>query len=326
MKISKNSKLRPIFLIASSALLSFFGLIEIENGLAKDSDDWRKVPVKCYLDKEKTIRYCETESENHSKVSFVVTPINKNVEIKPVVNRITCATSEAAEKEGAVAGVNAGFFNLHGGSSRKAGGVSSGEANVGYITINGQLICTPKDNTALVQNPKLQPFLKAILDRSELRFIADSKGKIVVKIQPHSEPIPEGFTLKHAIQAGPRLLPEITDEQEAFLRTNADGTTTDSIGCLKTAARTAFGITDDGHYILLCVAGPKNNEFSAGVSLAQLADLMKSLGCLEAINFDGGTSTTMVIKDESNEDRYKVVCGLTPERNVKSCLIIRLNN
>lgn len=163
------------------------------------------------------------------------------------------------------------------------------------------------------------------------------------------------------MQAGPRLLPQVTAKEEAFLRTEPDGSTTDSIGCLKTAGRTAFGITSDGTAIIVCAAGPKQDEFSAGMTLQQLAEFMKQLGCVEAINFDGGTSTTMAIasnekdgKKEKSESQvvntkssaqdtadaipadtkilksaglkkqnYRLVCGRQPETHVKSCLIVK---
>jgi hypothetical protein len=325
---------------------------------AKNDADWKKVPVQQYLDKAKNVRYCETEAGNKTRVSVVIVPSSKSLEIKPVLNPVPCGASEALAKEDALVSVNAGYFNLH-------GGTSSG-ASTGYITINGQLVCTPKDNEALTGNPKLKPFLNQIFDRSELRFIIDSQGKTTIKIQPHGEALPQGFTLKHALQAGPRLLPSVTAKEEAFLRTEPDGSITDSIGVLKTAARTAFGITSDGTAIIVCVAGPKQDEFSSGMTLQQLADFMKGLGCVEAINFDGGTSTTMAIASSERADKkddfegseaktegatldepaiggsgaasgnakkvknaafkdrtYKLVCGRQPETHVKSCLIVK---
>jgi hypothetical protein len=324
--------------------------ISIPPSLAIDSVEaaWKELPVKRYLDHGKDIRYCETEEANHTKVTLIVVPLSKSFEIRPVLNAKTCPTSETASKEGALACINGSFFNLQGGASTGA--------STAYITVNGQTVCTPKENKALTKNIKLKPFLNQIYERSELRFIADSKGKIMVRIQPHSEPVPEGFTLKHSIQAGPRLLPTITAREEAFIRKEPDGSETDSIGCLRTAARTAIGITPDEKMILVCVAGPKQDEFSAGMTLEQLANFMKKMGCVSAINFDGGTSTTMVLKNQKGTDAktdrtdktekaendagktgksdklsagikpgddYSVVCGRVPETNVKSCLIVR---
>jgi len=306
--------------------------------LADDADfkGWQRLPVTAYLDKGREIRYCETETAEHTKISILVVPIDQEFELKPVVNQKTCPTSEAASKAGALAAVNAGFFNLHGGASTGS--------STGYITINGQQISNPRDNDALTKNPKLQPYIDKIFDRTELRCLTDAKGKITIRIQRHSEALPDGYTLKHALQAGPRLLPSLTDREESFLRSEPTGETTDSIGCMKPAARTAFGITSDGKAIIICVSGPRKDEFSAGMTLQQLADFMKKLGCVEAINFDGGASTTMAIKASSfkglkaysisstnsqsvktngfSTEGYYVVCGRSPETNVKSCLLV----
>ena len=330
-----RSSVSLILIGAVAALAAALSVHSISFASDNSEGAWKDLPVNCYLDKGKDIRYCQAETSGKNKISVLIVPIGKPFELRPVLNATTCPTSESATKEDAIVSVNGGYFNLHGGSS--AG--SSAGSSTGYITINGQQVCTPKDNDALVKNPKLKPFLEKIFDRSELRFIADAKGKVMVRIQPHSEALPQGFTLQHSLQAGPRLLPTVTSKEEAFLRTEPDGSLTDSIGCLKPAARTAFGITREGKAIIVCVAGPKQDEFSSGMTLQELADYMKKLGCVEAINFDGGTSTTMSIRTDAmsravdtdarktnvglKDKNYTVVCGRIPETNVKSCLIVR---
>jgi exopolysaccharide biosynthesis protein len=57
--------------------------------------------------------------------------------------------------------------------------------------------------------------------------------------------------------------------------------------------RTAIGIKANGRIILLTVDG--RNANSAGMSLSELAKTMKWLGCTQAINLDGGGSTTLWI-------------------------------
>lgn len=60
-----------------------------------------------------------------------------------------------------------------------------------------------------------------------------------------------------------------------------------------TAPRTAFGITDEGKIITYTVDG-RQAGYSAGMNLKTLAERMVSLGCVNAVNLDGGGSTTMV--------------------------------
>jgi hypothetical protein len=58
--------------------------------------------------------------------------------------------------------------------------------------------------------------------------------------------------------------------------------------------RTAVGYTATGKVIFLVVEG-RNAEVSNGATLNELADIMLSLGCQEALNLDGGGSSAMQI-------------------------------
>ncbi len=57
--------------------------------------------------------------------------------------------------------------------------------------------------------------------------------------------------------------------------------------------RTAIGLTEDGNIVLYTIDG-RQTGYSYGVKLSTLAERMKEIGCIEAINLDGGGSTTMV--------------------------------
>jgi large repetitive protein len=58
--------------------------------------------------------------------------------------------------------------------------------------------------------------------------------------------------------------------------------------------RTAVGIRPDGTVLLVVVDG-RRPEYSDGMTLAELADLMRELGARDALNLDGGGSTTLVL-------------------------------
>ena len=60
--------------------------------------------------------------------------------------------------------------------------------------------------------------------------------------------------------------------------------------------RTAIGATADGKLILLVCDG-RNMRGSAGFTLAELADKLIALGAVDAVNLDGGGSSTMVGSD-----------------------------
>jgi hypothetical protein len=81
--------------------------------------------------------------------------------------------------------------------------------------------------------------------------------------------------------------------------------------------RTAVGVRADGRLLLVTVDG-RQPERSVGMTIAELASLLLELGAVEAINMDGGGSTTMVVRD-------KVVSSpsdLTGERAVGDALLL----
>jgi hypothetical protein len=60
--------------------------------------------------------------------------------------------------------------------------------------------------------------------------------------------------------------------------------------------RTAVGVTREGHLLLMTVDG-RQPGFSEGMSLQEVARFLMAHGVVEALNFDGGGSTTMAIAD-----------------------------
>jgi len=62
--------------------------------------------------------------------------------------------------------------------------------------------------------------------------------------------------------------------------------------------RTAIGYRADGTILLVVVDG--RQETSMGADLNELAEMMLGLGCVGAINLDGGGSTTMVARAAAN--------------------------
>jgi exopolysaccharide biosynthesis protein len=59
--------------------------------------------------------------------------------------------------------------------------------------------------------------------------------------------------------------------------------------------RTSAGISKSGDLILVTVDG-RQPRYSEGVTLAEEASLMRSLGAVSAMNLDGGGSTAMAVK------------------------------
>jgi exopolysaccharide biosynthesis protein len=93
----------------------------------------------------------------------------------------------------------------------------------------------------------------------------------------------------HGVGGGPRLLKageiEITGSEENFQNDILNGR----------APRTAVALTDDNHLLLLTIDG-RQNDLSVGMTLEELAQTLKNLGAVDAINLDGGGSARMVIR------------------------------
>jgi uncharacterized protein YigE (DUF2233 family) len=58
--------------------------------------------------------------------------------------------------------------------------------------------------------------------------------------------------------------------------------------------RTAIGVKENGDWVFVVVDG-RFYGFLGGMTMKELADLMLKLGCIEALNLDGGGSSTMVV-------------------------------
>jgi exopolysaccharide biosynthesis protein len=95
-------------------------------------------------------------------------------------------------------------------------------------------------------------------------------------------------SIRHAIAGAPRIVtdgkPDIRVAPEDVKPDVAHGR----------SPRTAAGICRDGSLILLTIDG-RQETLSQGATLEELANLMIGLGAVDAVNLDGGGSTTMVV-------------------------------
>jgi hypothetical protein len=62
--------------------------------------------------------------------------------------------------------------------------------------------------------------------------------------------------------------------------------------------RTAIGITKDQKNVFLVTIDGRQPKVSIGANLDELAEFMERLGCWQAMNLDGGGSTSMVVGDK----------------------------
>lgn len=165
-------------------------------------------------------------------------------------------TSDFGVRDTAIVAINGNFFDVKDGGS------------VDYVRLNGKIINTnrldKKGNRAKHQQAGV------VIDH----------GILAIKKWDGSEDWETKLTAQNVLLNGP------------LLRYNNQNEVLDTTSFTRLRhPRTCLGIKPNGRVILLTVDG--RNENSAGMSLMELTSLMKWLGCTDAINFDGGGSTTL---------------------------------
>lgn len=203
------------------------------------------------------------------------------------------------EQTGARLVVNAGFFD------------PKNMKTVSYVTIDGQVVLNPQNNESLMQNEALKPYLDKILNRSEFRILEDEKGKLLYDIAAHNDPVQDGYTIKHSVQAGPMLFPDLRLEEEFFILVRNGKIISESASSLHKYARTALGIRDNNVYLFIVT-----NE--APMTLAEVADLTRRWGMEKAMAFDGGGSTSF-----DSQELHIISDKDDTARRLKSFLILK---
>ena len=122
------------------------------------------------------------------------------------------------------------------------------------------------------------------------------------------------FKAKTAIGGGPVLInaSEIVNtwEEELF---EVGGVEPDS-----SHPRTAIGVTADNKMIMFVCEGRNMTEGVKGFTTGEVAEIMKELGCVEAINLDGGGSSCMLV---NGKETIRVSDGT--QRAVASAVMFR---
>lgn len=164
---------------------------------------------------------------------------------------ITAKTSETATANNAILAINGDYY---------------GANSTGYVIKNGTLYRdTVRDNASY----------------GDLAIYADGSFEIVYEDEVTAqELIAQGVV--NLLAFGPSLV----ENGEIVVDTSTE------VGrAMASNPRTAIGIIDENHYIIV-VADGRTTE-SEGLSLYQMAEIMKEYGATTAYNLDGGGSSTL---------------------------------
>ena len=149
----------------------------------------------------------------------------------------------------------------------------------------------PRDGLLLTGSGDAARFLRdAALPRSraEIRLTLTSAGRPLELAQQ-----------RLVVSAGPRLLRggrvAVTAKAEGFAPPQAPAFYGTFVAARQ--PRTLAGVRADGKVLLVTVDG-RRPGWSTGMTLPEAARLMRSLGARDALNLDGGGSTTMTVRGE----------------------------
>jgi exopolysaccharide biosynthesis protein len=168
-------------------------------------------------------------------------------------------TSLQAAQAGAIAAINAGFFNV------KTGG------SVAYLKTNGQIV----DSDTAKRWQRNQNLNGAVL-------ITEDEG-LFISVKMNNAWFDSATVYRDVLVTGPLL---VRSGQLSKM----------PVTSLVTARhpRSAVGTIRNKKIVLVTIDG--RDEHAAGMTLYELAAMMRLLKCRDAVNLDGGGSTTLWIR------------------------------
>ncbi len=252
------------------------------------------------------IHYNIIERSQHT-IHTVTIPHNSNYIVAPKISGELKSIQEFVEdKDNVVAAINGGYFD------------PVNQKTTSFITQELKIVADPRFNERLVDNPDLKPYLGKIFNRAEFRRYKCGE-QTQYDIQLHSAPILSDCTLKASLGGGPGLLPKDTSVAEGFIAYQDGEKIRDAIGSDSLNARSAVGITDNGDVILAMVA--QQPQPLSGISLAEFANFLSSLGAVKAMNLDGGSSASLYYDGQAVYGRVDKE-GNRIQRPIKSVLLV----
>ncbi len=99
--------------------------------------------------------------------------------------------------------------------------------------------------------------------------------------------------ITQVVSGGPRMLENGVDVVDSSYPEESIGRT----HCTYRHPRTAIGFNMDSTKVFFVVVDGRQEGFSIGMSLSQLAAFMKEVGAAHAVNLDGGGSSAMVVRN-----------------------------
>ncbi len=165
------------------------------------------------------------------------------------------------EKEGAIAGINAGAFLDNGSASSVVGSVP-----YGLVVAGGEIVWN--------RDSHMVPFGG---------FVGFNQDNVLVVAPTMTAERAKELNIRDGCEFGPVLIVDGVVNEEAY--NNESGFN----------PRTAIGQRADGAVIMVCIDGRQAG--SVGGSFADMTNIMVEFGAVNACNLDGGSSSIMLYRD-----------------------------
>lgn len=230
-----------------------WGVQNIQPGLA-----WKKAHFENLFDSRQMVNYLEIDL-NHPQISVSFAGVPTGFK----------RTSEFVKEAGALAGINATFFNTSTGGS------------VTLLKIDGELI--NQTSMLLANGQRNERANGAVILHKDMANGAHSMIADIIAGDNGNPLWDEEMPEENIMVCGPVL---VMDSQTALLQDNAFNK--------NRHPRSAVALLPGNKLMLIAVDG--RNAEAQGMSLHELAFLLKVLGAEKAMNLDGGGSTALYIE------------------------------
>lgn len=226
---------------------------------------------------------------------------DQNLELKAVgeAEVLSRTTQDFYEEYDAILAINGGFFSSSTSVSLIVNDGNKIAPNVKTVSRNDTTYYPTRGAFGLINR---QPDVAWVYDVAgvingiDLTYQYPEPADNSVERAPLPQPdmnFPEGGTVWPVSQAMGGL-PVLVHEGQ--LRVTIEEELNDNPGFTGPNPRTAIGYREDGTIIMVIIEGRQLG--SSGTTLQQTAEIMLDLGTVEAVNLDGGGSSTMVAADE----------------------------
>ena len=214
-------------------------------------------------------------------------------DIVPSVDKTLELTSALADRYGAVAAINGSFFNMR-----------APYGSVNYLRVDGDELAPNAPDT--YENPR-----KGRSTRQS-GAVATEKGCLYILKSDELARWERDIEAEDVVTSGPMLLIGGNTEEVRRDKFNTNR-----------HPRTAVGRKADGTVLLVTADG--RHQMAAGLSMLELQQVMTALGCVDAINLDGGGSTTMVVRGQViNHPSDNTEFDANGERVVANAILVSL--